>query len=472
MTRIGRFAVVATCIGALTFIGGIQVSVLAQGPETPTAQQGGDDGGGGGGGGGGVERDGGGQHGDGQHGDDQHGDDQHGDDQHGDGQHGDDDGSTTTTTSTTTTVAPTTTSTTTTTVAPTTTSTTTQPSDTTTTGVPTTTPSRKVFVCKFVGKPGVDERLQTGQNPISVSVNAIPLGNVQVGSYFADAQGRSLVIAFDEGQSKPECPGGGATTTTTEAPTTTTSTTTTVVPTTTSATTQPLETTTTGVPTTTPSGKVFVCKFVGKPGVDEALQTGQNPISVSVNAIPLGNVQVGSSFADAQGRSLVIAFDEGQSKPECPGGGATTTTTEAPTTTDSTTTTNPPITSTDPPGPTPNATGSSTTTPTTDPAATTTTDPSHVDHDRPTHVDHDGSRGHGDRDQRLSPVRRDPGSRGHCGHRVEQHVAARHGRCAAAEHWQQRSGIDPDRGAVVAHRNRCPGGGPTTLTARRLRHRA
>ena len=52
-------------------------------------------------------------------------------------------------------------------------------------------PSNKVFVCKYVGKPGVDERLQTGQNPISVSVNAIPLGDVQIGSEFADAQGRS-----------------------------------------------------------------------------------------------------------------------------------------------------------------------------------------------------------------------------------------------------------------------------------------
>ncbi|MFY9227700.1 MAG: hypothetical protein WAO28_00005, partial [Candidatus Microsaccharimonas sp.] len=32
---------------------------------------------------------------------------------------------------------------------------------------------KKVFVCKYVGTPGVDERLQTGNNPISVSVNAI-----------------------------------------------------------------------------------------------------------------------------------------------------------------------------------------------------------------------------------------------------------------------------------------------------------
>lgn len=68
----------------------------------------------------------------------------------------------------------------------------------------------KVFVCKYVGTPGVDERLQTGQNPISVSVNAIP-DSAAVGAYFADAQGRSFVLAFDIGQPEPdvsECPGG------------------------------------------------------------------------------------------------------------------------------------------------------------------------------------------------------------------------------------------------------------------------
>lgn len=58
-------------------------------------------------------------------------------------------------------------------------------------------PSDKVFVCKYVGKPGVDERLQTGNNPISVSVNAIPLKPVKIGSEFADKQGRSVVIAWD-----------------------------------------------------------------------------------------------------------------------------------------------------------------------------------------------------------------------------------------------------------------------------------
>ncbi|MDQ3379929.1 MAG: hypothetical protein M3546_06360, partial [Actinomycetota bacterium] len=55
----------------------------------------------------------------------------------------------------------------------------------------------KVFVCKYVGTPGVDERLQTGNNPISVSVNAIPVHPVVIGSEFADAHGRSIVIAFD-----------------------------------------------------------------------------------------------------------------------------------------------------------------------------------------------------------------------------------------------------------------------------------
>ena len=32
-------------------------------------------------------------------------------------------------------------------------------------------PSNKVFVCKYAGTPGVDERLQSGGNPISVSIN-------------------------------------------------------------------------------------------------------------------------------------------------------------------------------------------------------------------------------------------------------------------------------------------------------------
>jgi hypothetical protein len=70
---------------------------------------------------------------------------------------------------------------------------------------------KKVYVCKYVGTPGVDERLQTGQNPIEVSVNAIPEDPVVVGSYFADAQGRSYVLGFvpmDPEPTAADCPPG------------------------------------------------------------------------------------------------------------------------------------------------------------------------------------------------------------------------------------------------------------------------
>ena len=121
---------------------------------------------------------------------------------------------------------------------------------------------RKVFVCKYVGKPGVDERLQTGQNPISVSINAIPDPpgpNVQPGDEFADAQGRSLVIAFDNGgpEPPPECPQPPAPTTTTSSSSTTTSTTsattTTTCPDCAPVTNVQTTTTTTGATTTTSS---------------------------------------------------------------------------------------------------------------------------------------------------------------------------------------------------------------------------
>jgi hypothetical protein len=81
------------------------------------------------------------------------------------------------------------------------------------TGVLASAQPEKVFVCKYVGTPGENERLQTGQNPISVSVNAIEDWPVDIGSYFQDEQGRSLVIAFDTGQPEPTCPPGDAPTT-------------------------------------------------------------------------------------------------------------------------------------------------------------------------------------------------------------------------------------------------------------------
>src|SRR5690242_8451498 len=58
-------------------------------------------------------------------------------------------------------------------------------------------PADKYFVCKYVGTPGDDERLQTGQNPISVSGNAIKEDPIIVGSFFADKQGRSYVLEVD-----------------------------------------------------------------------------------------------------------------------------------------------------------------------------------------------------------------------------------------------------------------------------------
>lgn len=66
----------------------------------------------------------------------------------------------------------------------------------------------------------------------------------------------------------------------------------------------------------TPSPKYFVCKYVGTPGVDETLQTGNNPISVSGNALT-PPIVIGASFNDAQGRSVVVAEDTGQDEPSC-----------------------------------------------------------------------------------------------------------------------------------------------------------
>jgi len=83
-------------------------------------------------------------------------------------------------------------------------------------------PPTKAFICKYVGTPGVDERLQTGNNPISTSLETLPSGAV-VGAFFADQQGRSYFLEFDVGQAEPSpenCPppSGGTTTTMTTLP--------------------------------------------------------------------------------------------------------------------------------------------------------------------------------------------------------------------------------------------------------------
>ena len=60
--------------------------------------------------------------------------------------------------------------------------------------------SSQVWVCKYVGTPGDDERLQTGNNPIRVSGNSADKdndGQVFVGEQFADAQGRSVIVQID-----------------------------------------------------------------------------------------------------------------------------------------------------------------------------------------------------------------------------------------------------------------------------------
>src|SRR5690606_36562660 len=64
---------------------------------------------------------------------------------------------------------------------------------------------KKVFVCKYVGTPGVDERLKDGRNPISVSVNSIENNRWDgtVPGWFSDAHDRSYVLAYDTGQSTP-----------------------------------------------------------------------------------------------------------------------------------------------------------------------------------------------------------------------------------------------------------------------------
>ena len=66
----------------------------------------------------------------------------------------------------------------------------------------------KVWVCKYVGTPNVDETLKSGKNPIEVSGHSVDKdkdGQVFVGDQFADAQGRSVVV-----QIGGEDPGAGA----------------------------------------------------------------------------------------------------------------------------------------------------------------------------------------------------------------------------------------------------------------------
>lgn len=62
-------------------------------------------------------------------------------------------------------------------------------------------PAHKDYVCKYVGKPGVNERLQTGQNPIWVDTAATTPG--WYADLFKDAQ-HSYVIVADTLRLDPE----------------------------------------------------------------------------------------------------------------------------------------------------------------------------------------------------------------------------------------------------------------------------
>lgn len=114
----------------------------------------------------------------------------------------------------------------------------------------------KVVVCKWVGTPGDGEVLQTGDNPIVVSVNALE-GKGFDGTFpfeFEDAQGRSVAIRYSE---NPQDKGDISECTSDESPTPTPTTPppTTPPPTTPPPTTQPPKHThtPTWTPTWTPS---------------------------------------------------------------------------------------------------------------------------------------------------------------------------------------------------------------------------
>ena len=57
---------------------------------------------------------------------------------------------------------------------------------------------KKDYVCKYVGTPGVNERLQTGNNPIWVATD------FPEGAFFEDHHGRSYVLIADTPRLNPE----------------------------------------------------------------------------------------------------------------------------------------------------------------------------------------------------------------------------------------------------------------------------
>lgn len=83
--------------------------------------------------------------------------------------------------------------------------------------------------------------------------------------------------------------------------------------------------------------KSYICKYVGTPGVDEVLQTGQNPIFTDNHSLlgHDGTTFVGQQFSDKHGRSIVIVANTEKLDPEpsveqCPSNEPTPTLTPTP----------------------------------------------------------------------------------------------------------------------------------------------
>ncbi len=125
--------------------------------------------------------------------------------------------------------------------------------------------------------------------------------------------------------------------------------------------------------------KVWVCKYVGKPGVDERLKPGKNPINVAWQSTNGEGPTIGATFNDAQGLSVVVAIGGKDALPAgftCPTTSKPTTPTTPPKPTKTTKPPKPTKTTTPPkPTKTTKPTPTKTTKPSTTPAGTPTTQP-------------------------------------------------------------------------------------------------
>ncbi|WP_207555800.1 hypothetical protein [Intrasporangium flavum] len=67
--------------------------------------------------------------------------------------------------------------------------------------------------------------------------------------------------------------------------------------------------------------KVWVCKYIHKPGEDEVLKGGKNPIHVDEAALTNDRgvePQLGDAFSDGQFRSVVVGLEDEAPTTECP----------------------------------------------------------------------------------------------------------------------------------------------------------